>query len=394
MKTLHLSSRAAVARPSPTLAITARAKALAAQGVPVISFGAGEPDFNTPQAVCDAAVRALAEGFTKYTASSGIPELRAAIADRLRRLNGIDVAPEQVVVSAGGKQAVYEALQVIVEPGDEAILFAPYWMTYKDQAMLAGANPVIVHCAPEDGYVPRLESLRAAITPRTRVVLLNSPNNPTGAVYPPEVVQGIVEVCIQEGLWLVCDEMYERLVYEGTHLSPASLGRDALAHTITIGGCSKTWAMTGWRIGWTAAPIQVARAMATLQDQITSNPTSFAQKGALAALQMDDDAVGAMICEFDARRRLILRELRTIPRLGVPDAHGAFYAFVNVGSFLGGPHKTDADLAEAALEQVHVAVVPGSVFEGEGCLRLSYTASQDQIVEGVSRLREFLAPLP
>ncbi len=387
----NLGVRAGIARPSPTLAITVKANALKAAGADVISFGAGEPDFNTPEPICRAGIEAIQAGFTKYTPSTGIPALKEAVVEKLQRENGVTYDPTQIVVSCGAKHCLFNALWVTIEPGDEVILFAPYWMTYLDQVRLCGGMPVVVHTRAENGFVPTLEDIKAHITPRTRAMIINSPSNPTGAVFPRQTLKEIAALAIRHDLWLISDEIYERLVYDIDHQSLPALSREVQERTIWIGGCSKTYAMTGWRIGFMAAPFAVVKAVSCFQDQVTSNPTSFAQKGAVAALQMDDGAVLAMRDEFHARRDLAMRELAKIPNLVVPKPDGAFYLFVGVEAYLGGSCATDTDLAEKLLEEAFVAVVPGSVFEGPGFLRLSYTASQEDIVRGIGRMGETLA---
>jgi aspartate aminotransferase len=393
LENLSLSSRAALARPSPTLAITAKARALCAQGVDVISLAAGEPDFNTPAEVCQAAKDALEAGFTKYTPSSGIKELKEAIAEKLYRDNKVQAAPEQITVSCGAKHSVFNSLWVLLEPGDEVILLAPYWMTYLDQIRLAGGNPVVVPSKVADGYVPDPERVRAAITDRTKAIIVNSPTNPTGAVYPRETLLELADMADRHNLWLMCDEIYERLIYDEEHFSIASLGGEIADRTITIGGCSKTYSMTGWRIGYAATSLAVAKAMSNFQDQVTSNPTSFAQKGAVAALHLPAEAVEEMRSEFRARRDLMYQELAQIPEVVVAEPRGAFYFFPDFSAYLGEPAKDDVALADFLLEEAHVATVPGSVFEGSGCLRLSYTASKPHIQEAVARMKRALERL-
>jgi aspartate aminotransferase len=393
VETSRLSARAGLLKPSPTLGITAKANALKAEGHDVISFAAGEPDFNTPAPICEAAAAALHAGFTKYTPSAGIKELREAIAEKLRRENGLAYEPGQVVVSCGAKHAVYNALQVLVDPGDEVILIAPYWMTYADQVALAGARPVVVHARAEDDFVPDPDALRAAVTPRTRAIIVNSPGNPTGAVFPRATLKAIGALALRHGLWILSDEIYEHLIYEGEHQPVAALGQDVYERTITIGGCSKSFAMTGWRIGYAAAPSHVAAALSNFQDQVTSNPTSFAQKGAIAAYGLGERAVLEMREEFRARRDLMVGLLEEVPGVEVRRPKGAFYVFPRFASYFGGKVADDAELATHILETARVAVVPGSVFEGPGHLRLSYAASRNDIERGVERLRDCLREL-
>jgi aspartate aminotransferase len=387
VETPSLSSRVELLKPSPTLAITSKANAMKAQGIDVIAFGAGEPDFNTPQEICDAAKAAIDGGFTKYTPSAGIVELKQAIVSKLGRENNLTYSPEQIIVSCGAKHSIYNTLQVLVNPGDEVILFAPYWMTYADQIKLAGGVPVVVQTGPETDFVPSYDALRAAITPRTKAILLNSPSNPTGGVFPRQTLKEIATVALKNNLWIISDEIYERLVYGVEAGSIAALGQDVQDRTITIGGCSKSYAMTGWRIGFAAAPLAVAKAMSNLQDQVTSNPTSFAQKGATVAFNLPSDQIEAMRVEFEARRDLIVRLLNEVPGFECNVPHGAFYAFPKVtGALKEG--ETDIELASWLLEEAKVAVVPGSVFEGVGHIRLSYATSRKNIEEGVRRIKQ------
>jgi aspartate aminotransferase len=366
-----------------------------ADGIDVISFAAGEPDFKTPEPICQAAIRALESGFTKYTPSSGIADLKSAISAKLQRENGLTYAPEQVVVSCGAKHSVYNTLQVLVDPGDEVILIAPYWMTYADQIRLAGGTPIVIHTTGENGFVPSYDQLKHAISPRTRAIIVNSPSNPTGALLPRQTLKEIGALAIRHGFWIIADEIYERLVYGGeTAPSIASLSKEVFEQTITINGCSKTYAMTGWRIGFAAAPLFVAKAMSNLQDQVTSNPTSFAQKGAVAAYQLPAEAVEAMRAEFEARRDLIVKLLREIPHVNVSEPKGAFYVFPDFKAYLGNDLETDGDLAAYFLSEAKVATVPGSVFEGAGHIRMSYATSRKDIETGVGRIAEALARRP
>ncbi len=365
-----------------------------AEGLDVISFGAGEPDFATPEPICRAGIEAIEAGFTKYTPTSGLPELKNAVVEKLWGDNGIKADPNQIVVSCGAKHSLYNALMVLVDPGDEVLLFAPYWMTYAEQVRLAGGVPVEVRCRPEDAFLPDPDAMRAAIGPKTKAIVLNTPCNPTGAVFPRSILKEIVAAALRHGLYIISDEIYEKLIYDGeAHVSPASLGSDALAQTVTIQGCSKSFAMTGWRIGYACAPKDIAQAMTNLQDQVTSNPTSFAQMGALAALRLPSDQVEAMRAEFQLRRDLIVNRLAAIPDVTVAAPKGAFYVMPDVSAYLGGEISDDVALASYLLEHARVATVPGSVFGGEGHLRLSYAASRDAIERGVARLGATLAAL-
>ncbi|MCO5297750.1 MAG: pyridoxal phosphate-dependent aminotransferase [Fimbriimonadaceae bacterium] len=393
MNTPRLSARAGHLQPSPTLAITAKAKAMRAAGEDVISLAAGEPDFDTPPPIVEACIAALRAGFTRYTPTPGIPELREAVAAKLKRENGVAVEPAQVVVSSGAKQCLFNALMATVGPGDEVLLLAPYWPTYADQVVLAGATPVVVRTRLENGFVPDPEEIRAAVTPKTRAIMLNSPCNPTGAVYDRAVLKAIAQIALRHDLWILSDEIYEKLVYEGEHVSIASLGQDVADRTVTINGCSKSYAMTGWRVGYCAGPKALASTMAAIQDQVTSNANSFAQKGALQALQMPEDAVAAMRDEFRRRRDLVLVQLRAIEGARVFTPPGAFYAFVDIGSVLGPRCTDDLALAETLLCTYRVATVPGTVFHAPGHLRLSYAASLDDLNRGVARIAEGLLAL-
>lgn len=386
---LSLAERAAALKPSPTLSISARANAMRQQGVDVISFGAGEPDFNTPQAICDAAIGAIQKGMTKYTPTAGIPELREAAAEKLWRENGVKVEPNQIVVSCGAKHSIYNALMVLIDPSDEVILPAPYWMTYAEQVVLAGGIPIEVRSFADDGFVPQADAIKEAITSRTKAIILNTPCNPTGAVYARETLKEIAALAIRHGFWMISDEIYEKLIYDGEqHVSPASLGEEAASRTVVVQGCSKSFAMTGWRIGYAAAPLPVAQAMTNLQDQVTSNATSFAQKGAVAALHMPSDEIEAMRAEFQERRDLVLRLLRSIPDVTCATPKGAFYVLPDVSAYLGGEIADDGEMASFLLEKVHVATVPGYVFGGPGHLRLSYATSRSNIERGLGRIAE------
>ncbi len=375
--------------PSPTLAITAKAKRMQGEGLDVVSFGAGEPDFCTPEPIVEAAVQALHNGETRYAPSAGTPKLRQAVSEKFARENGLTYSPDQIIVSCGAKHSIYNALQVTVNPGDEVILIAPYWMTYAEQVKLAGGIPRVIHTDATTGFSPSFDQLREAVGPKTKAIILNSPSNPTGAVLSREVLKNIASLALRHGFWIITDEIYERLLYDQCHVSIASLGKDIYEQTITVAGCSKTYAMTGWRIGFAAAPLAVAKAMSNLQDQVTSNATSFAQAGAVAALHMSDDSIEAMRAEFEVRRDLIVGLLNEIPGVRCPLPGGAFYAFPDITSVLKSG-ETDIDFTNELLEKAHVAVVPGTVFEGPGHIRLSYATSQSEIRRGVERLSQFI----
>ena len=394
---MHMSQRALKINPSPTLALDAKAKALRQEGVDVVNFGVGEPDFDTPEHIKEAAIRALREGRTKYTPVAGIPELRRAIVEKLHRDNALDYAEGQIVVSAGAKHSLYNAFQVLVDPGDEVVIPAPYWVTYPEQVRLAGGIPVFVPTRAEDGFRLDPAAVAERIGPRTRVILLNSPSNPTGAVYPRSDLAAIGELALRHDLYLISDEIYEHLVYDGAeHVSVAALDPQLRERTVVVNGMSKAYAMTGWRVGYAAAAAPVAKAMTDLQSQSTSNVTSIAQWAAVAALAGTQEPLRRMQEAFARRRELILAELAELPRVRVSRPGGAFYAFPDLGGHLGrrfeGREVADVDtLAEVLLTAVGVAAVPGSGFGAPDHLRFSYALGEEAIREGMRRVREVLA---
>ena len=389
-----LSTWASNIAPSPTLAVDAKAKELKAAGEDVCGFGAGEPDFDTPEFIKEACIQAIREGKTKYAPAPGIPALREALAQHYRTNNGVDgVTAAQVVVSPGGKYSCYLAILAVVSPGDEVIIPAPYWVSYPEMVKLAGGVPKTIFAGLDRGFKISPEQLRAAITPKTRMVILNSPSNPTGAIYSPEELQALTEVAIEAGIYLMSDEIYEYLLYDGVkHVSPASFSKEAADAVITVAGFSKTFSMTGWRLGTLMAPLPVAKAVANLQSQTSSNATTFAQYGALAAIQNWDQsmaAVNGMLKVFDARRLRLLEGLRAIPGIECARAQGAFYLFPNIEKF----GLSDSEFAARILEEEKVAVVPGSAFGADGYVRLSYATSDDVINKGLERLARFCAKL-
>ncbi len=396
---MKLSRRAQMIKPSPTLAIAAKARAMGAQGIDVISFGAGEPDFDTPQHIKDAAIAALQQGFTKYTPVGGIDELKEAICEKLQRENKVPYQKEQIVVSCGGKHSFYNLAQALIDEGDEVIIPAPYWVSYPPMVMLAEGKPVIVDTTEEEGFKLRPDALEKAITPKTKAVLINSPSNPTGSAYTRKELEGLADVALRRKILIISDEIYERIVYDGfVQASIASLGEEVRSSTIIVNGLSKTYAMTGWRIGYTAGPQEVIAAMNRIQSQSTSNPTSFAQKGAVAALQGSQAEVPIMTAEYQRRRDLIWKALTSIPDVSCYKPQGAFYCFPNVKAYLGKDHKgkrikDTADLTDYLLDEARVAVVPGVEFGAEGYLRLSYPIAPKTIQEGVKRIKEALARL-
>jgi aspartate aminotransferase len=385
-----ISKGAASLSPSLTLAIDAKAKAMKAAGEDVVGFGAGEPDFDTPQHIKDAAAKALAAGFTKYTPSSGIPELREAIAEKFKRENGLTYKPSQVIVSNGGKHSCYNVILATCEAGDEVVIPAPYWLSYPEMAKLAGAKPVIVETTDKTEFKVTPEQLRKAITPNTRLFILNSPSNPTGSVYTPEEIKALGDICVEKNVLIMSDEIYEHLLYDGvTHKSVASFSPAHLEHTIVVHGFAKAWSMTGWRLGFLAAPEPIARAIDAVQSHSTSNPCSFAQKGGVAALTGPQDHLKLWLGEFDKRRRFAHQKLNTIPGISCVNARGAFYLFPNISK----TGMKSADFCAKLLDAEKVAAVPGIAFGADDYIRLSYATSMANIEKGLERIEKFCKAL-
>ena len=387
---MEISERAAQLTPSLTLSIDSKAKAMKAEGIDVCGFGAGEPDFDTPEHIKTAANAALQAGFTKYTPSAGIPELRQAIAEKLAADNGLTYRAGQVIVSNGAKHSCYNAILATCQPGDEVIIPAPYWVSYPDMVRLVGAEPVIVPTMERNNWKMHAEDFENAMTPRTKMLIMNSPCNPTGSVYTQEELEAIVEVARGEDIYILSDEIYEKLVYDDAkHVSIASLSKEAYDLTITVNGFSKSYAMTGWRLGYLAAPEAVAKAVDSIQSHTTANPSSFSQRGALAALKGDQQSVADMREEFDMRRNYMLDRLSKIPNVTAVRPQGAFYVLVNV-SQLG---LTSQNFADRLLSKSNVAVVPGAAFGDDRTIRLSYATSIDIIKKGLDRLQDFCRTL-
>jgi aspartate aminotransferase len=390
-----LADRLKTLAPSSTLAVQAKAKELRARGIDVISFGAGEPDFDTPERIKEAAVAAMRRGQTKYTEVGGIPELRAAVCAKLQRDNGLAYEPADVLVSCGAKHTLFNIATALVNPGDEVLVPSPFWVSYPEQARLLGGSPVTVETREATGFDLDPERLRAAVTPRTKLIVLNSPNNPTGAVFSPEALMAVARLAVEQKLWVVSDECYESLTFEGRHVSVAALGPDVKARTLVVNTCSKAYAMTGWRIGYAAGPRELIRAMTDVQSQVTSNPSSVAQWAAVEALSGPQDEVAKMAGEFDRRRRLIVGGLNALPGVSCVMPKGAFYAFANVSGLFGRtwtqdgagtPLKGSLDVTAFLLEQARVAVVPGVDFGSDAHVRLSYATSEALIREGLARM--------
>ncbi len=396
---LELSKKAAAVKPSSTLAITAKAKELKAQGKDVVGFGAGEPDFDTPENICDAAIDAINNGFTKYTPASGIIELKEAVSKKFKKYNNIDYTPEQIVISNGGKHSLENIFTVLLNPGDEVIIPAPYWLSYTEIVKLAGGVPVIVKTSKEQEYKLTPEALCKAVTNKTKALILNTPNNPTGMVYTDNELRDIADIVIDKDFYVVADEMYETLTYDGhKHISIASLGKEIYDRTITCNGLAKSYAMTGWRIGYTGSPLQIARMMGSVQSHQTSNPNSIAQKAAVEALNGPQDSVSQMNEEFNKRRQYVYERICNMPFVSTIKPMGAFYVFVDASEVLGKTHKgetvgTVAKMAEILINEYNTAVVPCADFGFDDHLRLSYAISMEQIEKGLDRIEKFLKEL-
>jgi aspartate aminotransferase len=387
---MDLATRVSELTPSLTLAIDSKAKALRAEGVDVFSFGAGEPDFDTPEHIKAAAIEALHAGFTKYTPSSGMPELRAAISEKFKRDNGIDYKPSDIIVSNGAKQSCFNAILAVCGEGDEVIIPAPYWLSYPDMVRLAGAEPIIVQTTQENDWKMTPQQFEEAMSPRTKMVIINSPGNPTGSVYSKEELRALVEVAAEEEITILSDEIYESLTYDGAeHVSIASLTPEARDLTITVNGFSKAYAMTGWRLGYLGAPEKIAKAIDSMQSHSTSGPCSFAQKGGLAALTGSQQCVAEMREEFNIRREYMFERLSAIHNVSAVKPKGAFYMLANI-SKLG---MTSTNFADRLLSKSNVAVVPGIAFGDDRVVRLSYATGLDVIKPGLDRFEDFCKTL-
>jgi aspartate aminotransferase len=393
----RISARVAAIAESATLAVDAKAKALKAAGEDVIGFGAGEPDFPTPAHVVSAAVRACREPrYHRYTPAGGLPELRAAVAAKTARDSDLEVSAAQVLITNGGKHAIFEAFATLLDPGDEVLLPAPYWVTYPEVVALAGAVPVVVETSAATGFRVGVEQLEAARTPRTKALVFVSPSNPTGAVYPAEEVAAIGRWATGHGIWVVCDEIYEHLVYGDNRFHSMPVLVPELAdRCVVVNGVAKTYAMTGWRVGWMVAPADVVRAATNLQSHATSNVANVSQAAALAALTGDQGEVAVMRAAFDRRRRRMYELLAAIPGVECVEPQGAFYAFPSFAAALGRPLRgrtatTTLELADLVLEEARVAFVPGEAFGAPGYARFSYALGEDDLVEGVTRIAKLL----
>ncbi len=396
---VKIAGRMSQIKPSPTLAITAKAKALKAQGVDVVGFGAGEPDFDTPEHIKEAAVKALKEGFTKYTPVPGTDELRQAVADQLARDYGLEYAKEEIIISCGAKHSLYNIAMVLFEPGDEVIIPSPYWVTYPAQVYIAEATPVIVETLEESGFKLTPEQLEEAITSKTRALVLNYPSNPTGASYTREELERLAEVVLKHNIWVISDEIYDKIIYDGfQHVPFATLSPEVKARTLLVNGVSKTYSMTGWRIGWVAGNKDVVAAMNKLQSQSTSNPTSIAQSAAYAALKGPQDCVAEMVKAFKERRDYIVQRLNAMEGVSCFNPQGAFYVFPSFAGLYGRRYgerviNSSLDFADYLLNEFKVAIVPGVAFGEDRGARLSYATSMEAIKKGLDRIEEATSKL-
>ena len=397
---MSISEKVRGIAPSLTLEITAKAKKMKAEGISVIGFGAGEPDFNTPQYIIDSAKKALDVGFTKYTPAAGTVELKKAVCDKFKKDNGLDYDPAQIVISSGAKSSLYHAICAIVDEDDEVILPSPYWLTYPELIKLAGGKCVYVETEKENGYKMTASQLENAITDKTKCLILNSPNNPTGAVYSKQEIEAIAKVVEEKGIFVISDEIYEKLVYEGeSHYSIACCSEYLKEHTIIVNGMSKTYSMTGWRIGYLAAPLAIAKAISSMQSHTTSNACSISQYASVAALS--DPKGEEFICEmqkvFNERRKLMVEKLSNVDGIECIQPKGAFYVFVNVSALYGKTFEGveingSLSFADCALKK-GVALIPGIAFGNDDCIRLSYAISKEDIIEGLDRLIKFIGEL-
>jgi len=394
---MKVSQRAQAVAPSATLAVTSRAKEMKAQGIDVVGFGAGAPDFDPPEYIKEAAIKAMKEGKTKYTPAKGIPELRETIAAKLAKDNGLKYTADQIVVNIGGKHAVYEAMQAVLDPGDEVLLPAPYWVTYPEAAALAGATVKVLETDKATGYKITPQQLKNAIGPKSSLLIINSPNNPGGFTYTPDELRALAKVLEGTNVCVMSDEIYEKLIYGDTKfISFAALSEDAYNRTLTLNGLSKAYSMTGWRLGYTAGPLDVIKAMSRLQDHMTSNPVTFAQYAAIAAMgPQSAEAIEQMRVEFEKRGKYMAERLRAMKGVECSEPTGAFYCFPDVSSHYGrtfGGVKVagSMDFAKALLEQANVGVVPGLPFGCDKNVRLSFATSMQQITKGLDRMEKWL----
>lgn len=392
----NISNKLKSIQPSVTLAITAKAKSLKAQGIDIIGFGAGEPDFRTPKHIRDAAINAIENESIGYTAASGMESLKKAICDKLKRDNNLEYTQDQIVVSNGAKHSLFNTLSAICNPGDEVIVPNPYWVSYPELVRLVDANPVFVECPEEAEFKYTVEALEAAITDKTKAIILNTPNNPTGTAYKEEDLKAIADLAVKHNIYVISDEIYEKLLYEGTHTSIASFNQDIKDLTIVVNGVAKAYAMTGWRIGYTACNKEIAKAMSNFQSHATSNPNTIAQYATIAALNGPEETLNEMIKAFKERRDFMVEKINSIENLSCLKPQGAFYVMVNISKLIGKTINGKAinnsvDFADYLLDDAKVAVVPGIGFGNDNYIRLSYATSLDNIKEGLNRIEKAIA---
>jgi len=396
---MGIAKRAQAIKPSPTLATAAKAKAMKMQGIDVVDFGVGEPDFDTPENVKQAGIRAIQSGFTKYTPAGGTDELKEAVIEKFKKDNNLAYEKSQILISCGAKHSLYNIAEALFDPGDEIIIPSPYWVSYPDQVLLNDATPVIVETTEAEGFKLSAQKLEKTITKKTKALVLNSPSNPTGLAYDRKTLEEIAAIAVKHKIYVISDEIYEKLLYDGfTHFSIASFGREIKDLTIVVNGVSKSHAMTGWRIGYAAGPKDVITAMANIQSQSTSNPCSISQKAALEALRGPQDFITTMNVEFDKRRKYMVEQLNKIPGMSCLMPVGAFYAFPNVArlygkSIQGKTIKNSSDLATYLLEEAKVALVSGDAFGADPYIRLSYATSMENIQKGLNRIEKAVSEL-
>jgi aspartate aminotransferase len=396
---MRLSKKTLSIKPSPTLAIDAKAKSLKASGVDVVNFGVGEPDFDTPDNIKEAAIKAIRDGFTKYTPVGGIDELKTAIIEKFKKDNKLDYKKSEIIVSCGAKHSLYNIAEALFDAGDEVVVPAPYWVSYPDQILLNSAIPVIVKTEEKNSFRITPELIKANLSKKTKALILNSPSNPTGFAYDKKSLEAIADIAVKHDFYVVSDEIYEKLIYDGfKHYSIASLGEEIKQRTIVVNGLSKSHAMTGWRMGYSAGPEEIIRAMTKIQSQSTSNPTSITQKAAVEALTGAQDFIPKMVSEFDSRRKFITERLNNIQGITCSKPVGAFYVFPNTSSFYGKKFKdgtitSSIDLSSYLLDEAKVAVVPGAAFGDDSYIRISYATSMDNIEKGLNRIESALLNL-
>lgn len=389
---MPLAKRTRNISPSSTLAISARAKEMQKRGEKVIIFGAGEPDFDTPMFIKQAAISAIEEGFTKYTPVAGTNELKEAVVAKFHKDNKLDYTVNQVIVSCGAKHTLYNCILAICDPGDEVVIFSPYWVSYPEMIKLAGAYPVVVGTEEWDGFLPSVSSIASAISQKTKAIIINSPCNPTGSVYPEKILREISKLALKNDLWVISDEIYEKIIFDSKkHISIASLGEEIKNHTVVVNGVSKTYAMTGWRIGYAAGPLEVVTAMANIQSHSTSNPNSIAQKASAEALKGAQGEVLDMVAEFERRRNFIVERLRRFRGVSFHKPDGTFYLFLNISSFLnqnlkGREIKSSVDFTDYLLQEAKVAVVPGADFGADSYIRISFATSMEDLAKGLDMM--------